>query len=89
MSYEYLRLTASPEPSYEDLRLTGFTCIMLKIRGEARLHTMGACAPVIIIYSLNFVKQNVQNLLDQMEKGGCAPIVTLVRFLHLHLFCFY
>ncbi|KAL0678938.1 hypothetical protein Bca4012_006919 [Brassica carinata] len=31
LPYEDLRLTASPEPSYEDPRLTRFTCTMLKI----------------------------------------------------------
>ena len=31
MFYEDLRITALPEPSYENLRLTRFTCTMLKI----------------------------------------------------------
>ena len=43
MSYEDLRLTASPEPSYEDSSLTGFTCTMLKIPCKLFFRSLHNC----------------------------------------------
>lgn len=44
-----------------------YNCNWVATRGEARLLYMGACAPIIFLYNLYFVKENIENLLDQVS----------------------
>ncbi|WZY85900.1 hypothetical protein YC2023_032284 [Brassica napus] len=56
--------------------------------GRSQTLHYGACAPVILLYSLSFGKKNIENLLDQLENLGCTPSSTRIRYPHCRRFRF-
>lgn len=58
-----LRVTASPEPSYENLHLAGFICTMLKIPSKFFLRSLHNCLINRFFWELKPIHADVKTLM--------------------------